>query len=71
MNTVKEIKIFDFQYDGSICGVIVDEDELVFSTEDSQFFVDGQLQENNRLTIGMNLEAAAKIRDFLNYAIPK
>lgn len=54
-----------------MCSVIIDEDELVFSTEDSQFFVDGQLQENNRLIIGMNLEAAAKIRDFLNYAIPK
>ena len=71
METQKQLKILDFQEDGSIVELIIDDDELSISTDDAYFYVNGDIVQDQPLVIGMSVEAAKKIRDFLNYALPK
>ena len=71
MKTIKELTIFDFQEEGSVFEITIDDDELSIITEDAYFYVNGDVIENKRLIIGMDVDAAKKIRDFLNYALPK
>ena len=71
METQKQLKILDFQEDGSIVELIIDDDELSISTEDAYFHVNGEIVQDQSLVIGMSVEAAKKIRDFFNYALPK
>ena len=70
MKTQKQLKILDFQEEGSVFEITIDDDELSIITEDAYFYVNGDVIENKRLIIGMDVDAA-KIRDFLNYALPK
>ena len=71
METQKQLKILDFQEDGSIVELIIDDDELSISTEDAYFHVNGEIVQDQPLVIGVSVEAAKKIRDFFNYALPK
>lgn len=71
METQKQLTIFDFQEEGSVFEITIDDDELSIITEDAYFYVNGDVIENKRLIIGMDVDAAKKIRDFLNYALPK
>ena len=71
MKTQKQLKILDFQEEGSVFEITIDDDELSIITEDAYFYVNGDVIENKRLIIGMDVDAAKKIRDFLNYALPK